>query len=348
MDFAVPSTRSGSRGRCFRRIARTRPFPLLLRARLRPRTSRCGRPLPLDPASTLIVLPAGGLAEGHVEAAELAAGPGLRKAAGAENRLRTASDENKLDSIRGKTVLALGGTRWLDQKDAAGLSPAGYAVRRDANVVTFAGGKSMGVYYGAVRFLDDVLGVRFYCPPTSSRQRPAAGAAVPRLPGRGVNPFVISGMMTGIGGIPGDGGWAKRNGVTRRLGGTHQHNFYELFDPARYAKDYPSIYPLLDGRRHVPADGSDQGWPALSLLADLVEVALQSAVRHFRKRPAPITSPSACRTGTPSASATPAGRNTGVSRRPTPKSGVFPDVLAEGERAGRPPGGASPGKSWWR
>ncbi|MCU0980146.1 MAG: hypothetical protein MUF25_13410, partial [Pirellulaceae bacterium] len=49
-------------------------------------------------------------------------------------------------------------------------------------------------------------------------------------------------------------GWWRRNAAVRRRGGTHQHNMFSLFDPVRYAAAHPEIYPLLEGRRHIPAD----------------------------------------------------------------------------------------------
>ena len=193
--------------------------------------------------------------------------------------------EAKVGPLEGKAVIALGCSRWADDEELAGLSPAGFLIRRKANVLVIAGGKSAGTYQGAVRLLDALCGVRFYMPTglftSAPKERPVVpgGLAIRR------EPFVKSAMMSGIVGIPGDHGWVKRNGAARRLGGTHQHSMYQMFPPSRYARSHPEIYPVIDGKRHVPADGRDQGWQPCLSAPSLVDVAEESAVRYFRRSP---------------------------------------------------------------
>ncbi len=240
------------------------------------------RPLTLAPQSTVIVLPGPAGRGDHEAAREL------------QSWLQKVSDsaagydivqERDVDSIAGKAVIALGRSRWIREDELAGLAPAGFLIRRKANVLVVAGGTSTGTYLGAVRLLDRVGGVRFYMPTDLFTHW---NRGVPQIGGDldvRIDPFVKSAMMTGIVGIPGDGGWTRRNGVARRTGGTHQHSFYGVFPPERFAKSHPAIYPILDGKRYVPADGRDQRWqPCLSEPA-LVKTALQSARRHFTLRP---------------------------------------------------------------
>jgi len=240
-------------------------------------------PLALSPERTLIVLPDRRPAEGNFEAArELQRW--LRAARGVEQGFEIVQ-EAKVDSIAGKSVVALGWSQWIDEKELSPLPPFAFLLRRRANVVVIAGAQSTGTYLGTMRFLDEICGVRFYMPTDLFTSAPKPEPAVPEGYAVRVVPFVRSGLMTGIGGIPGDGGWTTRNAASRRLGGTHQHSMYAVFPPERFAEDRPEIYPELDGRRYIPASGNDQRWQPCLSAPTLVDAAEDSAVRYFRKEP---------------------------------------------------------------
>lgn len=240
-------------------------------------------PLPLTPKTTLLVLAEHGSGEAiRLGAMELQRR--LRAAHGVDGGFEIVPEE-KLDSIQGKAVIALGRSQWADGERIECLSPHGYLLSRRDNVVVIAGSKSAGVYYGAIRLLDEICGVRFYMPTDLFTSAPMPNPAVPAGFQRRVDPFARSAMMTGILPIPGDGGWAQRNGVARRLGGTHQHSMYAMFPPDRYATSHPEIYPILDGRRHIPASAADQAWQPCLSAAALVDVAEDSAIRYFRRNP---------------------------------------------------------------
>ncbi len=259
-------------------LARAKPRP---RFEFDPAASR--KPLELSPHNTVIALPELGVSQGnHDAAAELQ--QWLRKASGAATGFDILP-ESKVGPVEGRTIIALGRSRWLADDEIAGLSPAGFLIRRKANVVCIAGGAGTGAYLGAVRFLDRACGVRFYMP-TDLFTSVAAGKPVIQgeLEVR-IEPFVGSAMMSGLVGVPGDGGWAKRNGAARRLGGTHQHSMYDIFPPARFAQRCPEIYPILGGKRHVPADASDQQWQPCLSEPKLLDCALESCRLHFRRFP---------------------------------------------------------------
>jgi len=242
-----------------------------------------GSPLTLQPQTTRIALPALHPARGNFQAAEELQ-RWLRKGSGTTGGFEIVN-EAAMESSQGQVILALGRTGWTDPAELDRLSPDGFIVRRQANVICIAGSTSSGTYHGAMRFLDDICGVRFYLPTDLFTSSPNGAAEIPTALDLRSDPFVRSGMISGLADVPGDGGWWRRNAAVRRRGGTHQHNMFTLFDPARYAATYPEIYPFLDGRRHIPADHLDQAWqPCLS--ADrLVEVAEDSAVRYFRRQP---------------------------------------------------------------
>ncbi len=240
-------------------------------------------PLKLQPETTRIALPALHPAQGTFQAAEELQ-QWLRKGCGTTGGFEVVN-EASLKSIEGQVILALGRTGWADGVALDRLSPDGFILQRRANVVCIAGAASQGTYHGAMRFLDDIGGVRFYLPTDLFTSSPRSVWEVPLDLHVKSEPFVRSGMISGLADVPGDGGWWCRNAAVRRRGGTHQHNMFSLFDPVRYAAAHPEIYPLLEGRRHIPADHLDQAWQPCLSATSLVAVAEDAAVRYFRSRP---------------------------------------------------------------
>jgi hypothetical protein len=100
-------------------------------------------------------------------------------------------------------------------------------------------------------------------------------------------PFVRLCLMSGLGGAPGEAEWVTRNGTNRRdiLGGTHQHNMFAAFPPAKYAARYPEIYPILNGTRYIPKDAADQKWQPCFTEPKLLDAAEETAVSYFQEHP---------------------------------------------------------------
>jgi len=59
---------------------------------------------------------------------------------------------------------------------------------------------------------------------------------------------------------------------------------YARFPPATFAEKYPEIYPILDGKRHIPEPG-DQRWQPCFSEPKLVDAAVESAERFFADNP---------------------------------------------------------------
>ena len=242
-----------------------------------------GGVLKLTPETTRIALPALHPAEGNFRAADELQ-QWLRRGCGTDRGFDIVN-EAALKSLQGQVILALGRTAWTDAAELDSLSPDGFVLRRQANVICIAGATSQGTYHGAMRFLDDICGVRFYLPTDLFTSSPKSGPEIPAALNVRSEPFVRSGMISGLTDIPGDGGWWRRNAAVRRRGGTHQHNMFTLFEPARYAAAHPEIYPIINGRRHIPADHLDQAWQPCLSAASLVDVAEDAALRYFRRQP---------------------------------------------------------------
>lgn len=240
--------------------------------------------LPLKPETTFIATPRF-VTEHHVRKAAELLQTYLRKACRVEKGFEIAA-EQKLGDISGKAVLALDRTLWGRREDMTGISRDGFRVRRVGNVVVIRGGKSWGTFYGAVRFLDACCGVRFYMPGELFTHLPAGREIDLGEVDITENPAVRGCAVTGLYNTPAAGVWADRNGLLRRrflVPG--EHSMYAMLPPERFAERWPEIYPILRGKRHVPADGRDQRWQPCLSEPRLVDAAVASAVRTFRKNP---------------------------------------------------------------
>jgi len=240
-------------------------------------------PLTLDPAQTLIVTAEGQGSDEVAKAAKLLQ-TWLRRAYGTSTGFDVIG-QAKLGEPGQRIVLALGPTRWSDPRQVAQLWQDGFLLERQGRGVTIVGGSPRGTLLGVVGFLDRFCGVRFYMPGDLFTSLPAAKKVVLDEFRIVDEPYVRSCMMSGIGGTPGDADWVARNGAIRRLGGTHQHNMFQMFPPDKYAAKYPDIYPLLDGTRYIPKTAADQKWQPCFSEPTLVDAAEQSVAEYFAQRP---------------------------------------------------------------
>jgi len=240
-------------------------------------------PLELTPA-TLIVVPNDKPANDIGLAAEELQ-TWLRKATNSEAGFRIVPGENLVVESN-RPVIMLGDTRALDHRLQGKLGPHGYALRRKNSAIVIAGDTPAGAYYGAMAFLDRFCGVRFYMPTDLFTSLPAERRVALGDVDVTVVPFVTSCYMSGINhDDPWDSRWVKRVGGWRRLGGTHQHNMYNVFPAEKYAKRWPEIYPILDGKRYFPKSQKDQAWQPCFSEPRLVDAAVESAKAYFKKHP---------------------------------------------------------------
>ena len=240
-------------------------------------------PLTLAPETTIIVVPT--VADPEVGGAANLLQLWLRRATGVADGF-VIVPEAEVGDITGLAVLALDRTGWADAAQLDGLWREGFTLARADNVVVIAGGGARGTLLGVVGFLDRHCGVRFYMPGELFTSVPAPGPIVLGAVAEVDEPYVRSAFMTGVAGAPGDGEWANLNAVNnRRLGGTHQHNMFEVFPPAKFAAKYPEIYPVVNGAPYLPQNGGDQGWQPCFSEPNLVNAAEETAIEYFAANP---------------------------------------------------------------
>jgi len=240
-------------------------------------------PLALTPAATRIVV---SLENGGLEtvAARLLQRY-LRKRTGAAKGFDIVF-EDKIDADAAHPILAVGPTRWARAFLPGALDRDGFVLRRQGAVVVIAGGGDRGNLHGAVEFLNRVCGVRFYMPGEMWTSLPAPGPISIDALDATEEPYVKSCTVSGFHSAPlAAKTWAERNAMLRPRGGTHQHSFYQRLDPQRYAEDFPEIYPIIKGKRYIPASGRARLWQPCFSEPKLLDASVDSAVRYFKANP---------------------------------------------------------------
>jgi hypothetical protein len=238
----------------------------------------------LNPKTTLIVLP--NKPEQRVEYAGAVLRDYLRKAT------RVTEGFEIVPEISGKIkpaeqfIIAVGPTKWAEPSRTANLRLDSYSLLRSNGALAITGIGKDGPLFGVAAFLDKVVGIRFYIPGeqfTCMPEKPEISVGHIDIISE---PYVASCFMSGIElNDPAARSWLTLNGGFRRKGGTHQHNMFAMFPPEKYADKYPEIYPIIAGKRHIPASPKDQAWQINFTEPRTLEIAEQSVLEFLKDNP---------------------------------------------------------------
>ncbi|MEO6906622.1 MAG: DUF4838 domain-containing protein [Abditibacteriaceae bacterium] len=241
------------------------------------------KPLALTPESTVIV-PVSVVGERNTgDAATLLQGY-LRKIYDVKTGFDIAA-QDKVTSLDGKAILALGDSKWADDATLAKIPRFGYEIKRKASVVVIAGNDSNGTLAGTAHFLDEFCGVRSYMPGELWISTPVGKKITLGDIQETSSPYVVGTVWTGMEGVSGMADWAAYNNVFRPIGGTDQHNMWAMFPPSLYAEKYPEIYPILNGKRYIPTKPGEQDWQPNFAASQTLEAAEDSVTRYFKANP---------------------------------------------------------------
>lgn len=172
----------------------------------------------------------------------------------------------------------------VDFKD---LGDEGFAIKTAGSNLVIAGGRLRGTMYGVYTFLEDVLGCRWYSSKVSRIPKKAsitltALDIVEKPDFEYREPFYTDAF---------DADWAARNKCNSNhanldearggkvIYGRFVHTFSELVSPAKYFKDHPEYFSLVDGKRH-------DGYAQLCLTnPDVLRIATDGVMRWIQENP---------------------------------------------------------------
>jgi hypothetical protein len=172
----------------------------------------------------------------------------------------------------------------------ASLNPETYAiVVRDGNIY-FTGRWPTPTTFAVSSFIERNLGVRWFAPGDLWEFVPAGkkGEMAVEVTSRVKVPDVSPRVWSGHNWVASWNDWNMRNKtvqsevVPRR---EFQNNIYEVFPPSKYGKTHPEYYPLVNGKRWIPANDKERKWWPCISNPDVVRLTVEYANHFFETHP---------------------------------------------------------------
>lgn len=167
------------------------------------------------------------------------------------------------------------------------------SLHRDGCVMTtsgdhllIAGATDYGTANGVYTFLMDHVGVRWFAPGDLWEVVPPnPELALPQADVRR-NPDFSFRIFSGVMGPEGTK-WQRRN----RLDVSREslpyfgfgHNLNNIIVASKHGKDHPEYFPMIGGKRYVPAKDDDQNWQPCFTNPDVIRIAAEAADAYFKK-----------------------------------------------------------------
>lgn len=173
------------------------------------------------------------------------------------------------------------------QSEVSGLDADGFIMGGvDARKFVIMGGSDWGTEFGIYEFLERYLGVRWLMPGKDGWVIPQHQTLKISMEWIREEPvYYLSRTLSGAHTTNGGGlEWARFHRVRfDRL--ARGHNLFRLFPVSMYGKTHPELYPILSGRRYVPASDAHYDWQPDFSNPDTVKIAVERIVAFFKENP---------------------------------------------------------------
>jgi len=127
----------------------------------------------------------------------------------------------------------------------------------NAQTVLISGDTDWGTEFGVYEFLERYVGIRWLMPGPGGEHIPKRGSlSVPMIDVR-QEPAFFSRLMSGLKGRE-QALWARRNRMHSQI--KFHHNLFNVFPPVKYKNTHPEFFPVINGKRFLPPDGTEQRW----------------------------------------------------------------------------------------
>ncbi len=165
------------------------------------------------------------------------------------------------------------------------LDPEGFILQGlDKSTFVIAGGADRGIAFGVFEFLERYVGVRWLMPGEFGEDVPQHSTL--DIPETKVQqePVYLSRRLGGITDSTKDvdGMWTWHNRAVWRE--SHGHNLLNIFPPKDYAQAHPEFYPMLNGKRYIPKQGTWNWQPNFSA-PGLVDEGVKQVEKYFQEHP---------------------------------------------------------------
>lgn len=193
--------------------------------------------------------------------------------------------ERLININKDEILIALGRTKFSSFNSTDSLQPYSFEINKKENILSIYGETPLGTLIASGYFLDHFCDVRFYLPddlfisvPKNHKVNLNKVISVKEVP------FTRYLMSTGYR-VKGAFEWAQINGLSRKDWGSHQHSMGDRFYDDSIFKMFPEIFPIINGQRYIPKSKQDQKWEPDFAEPTLVDAAVYSAIKYFKKNP---------------------------------------------------------------
>ncbi len=193
--------------------------------------------------------------------------------------------QSALNDIKGKTIIAIGKTKFSSGKDLLDLPAYSFIINKNGNIVTMQGMNNIATFMATGYFLDHFCGVRFYMPgdlftsmPQAKKVQLNKNIFIKEIP------FTNYVLTTGYQNKE-EIYWAHINGLYRKNWQSHQHTMGVRFVNDTIMKKFPEIFPIYNGQKYFPSSKNDQKWQPDFAEPRLVDAAVFSAIQYFKQHP---------------------------------------------------------------
>lgn len=156
----------------------------------------------------------------------------------------------------------------------------------DPHTFVIIGGSDWGTEFGVYDFLEKFMGVRWLMPGENGLVIPEHHTVKIPLewirdePVYYLSRTLSGGLTTGGEGLE----WVRFHRIRYdRL--ARAHNLNRLFPVSQYGKSHPELYPILSGRRYIPASDAHHDWQPDFSNPESVKIAVQRIVEFFKENP---------------------------------------------------------------
>ena len=196
----------------------------------------------------------------------------------------------------GRTFISVGNTPFADINAVKDLPPCSFIIKKKGRVIVIQGSDDAGDFAGIEYFLSHYCGVTHYMPGTLFTKYPDySSIALPSVINVVDSPFTRNITSTGWAGTGNindphniqywDSYWALYNSLNYTDWGQFQHTMSGLFYDSLIMKFYPSVYPIINGKKYYPISSNDQNFEPEFSSPDLVNASFDIAVNYFTHNP---------------------------------------------------------------
>jgi formylglycine-generating enzyme required for sulfatase activity len=160
------------------------------------------------------------------------------------------------------------------------LSEDGFIIDISGNTIKIIGKTAWGTEFGIYEFLERFVGVRWLIPGPDGTNVPVHSTlTVPECYIKD-QPAAFSRSFGNLNEV--NQTWARFNRI-HSIAWFH-HNLVNLFPPATYRNSHPEFYPIINGTRYLPPDGSYDWQPCFSEPGTVTE-AISNIIDYFAANP---------------------------------------------------------------